>query len=75
MDEKWVFLMYAKNQVEASIIKEKLEAEGIPVFIKQEAIGKIYYLTVNGLGEIKILVPSSMKEKAKKILMEHIKKL
>ena len=70
MEENWVIIFYAQGQIEALIIKGKLESNGIPVILKQEAIGKIYGLTLNGLGEVKVLVPESHKEEAIKILEE-----
>jgi len=38
--------------------------------VKQGAIGKIYGLTLNGLGKVKVLVPESYEEEAKRILEE-----
>ncbi|MBC8527559.1 MAG: DUF2007 domain-containing protein [Candidatus Cloacimonetes bacterium] len=70
MEEKWVIIFYAQGQIEAFIIKGKLESNGIPVVLKQEAIGKIYGLTLDGLGEVKVLVPESYRDKAIKILKE-----
>jgi len=57
-----------KNPMEAEIIKGKLESEGIPVFLKKEAIGRIYGISMDGLGEIKVLVPENLVEKARGIL-------
>jgi len=68
MNEKWIVLTYAKSEVEGWIIKGKLETEGIPAIIQQEAIGKIYRITIDGLGEIKVLVPISFLKQAKEIL-------
>lgn len=68
MDENWVIIFHAQGQTEGYIIKGKLESNGIPVRLKQEAIGKIYGLTLNGLGEVKVLVPESYEEEAEKIL-------
>ena len=70
MEENWVIIFKAQGQIEAFIIKGKLESNGIPVRLKQEAIGKIYGLTLNGLGEVKVLVPEFYKEEAIKILEE-----
>ncbi len=66
--EEWISLIIPKNPVEAEIIKGKLESEGIPVFLKKEAIGRIYGITTDGLGEIKVLVPKNLAKKAKEIL-------
>ncbi len=70
MDQKLVVISYPKNETEAQIIKGLLESEGIPVIIKQEAIGKVYGLTLNGLGQIRLLVPAEHKEHAKLLLSE-----
>ena len=70
MEEKWIIVFKAQGQIEAFIIKGKLESNGIQVILKQEAIGKISGLTLNGLGEVKVLVPVSHKVEAIKILEE-----
>ena len=56
------------RQMEAQIIKGRLESEGIPVFLSYESLGLVYGLTVNGLGEVKIMVPKHLAEEAKEIL-------
>ena len=66
--ESWITLTIPKNPMEAEIIKGKLESEGIPVFLKKEAIGRIYGITTDGLGEVKVLVPKDLVEKAREIL-------
>jgi hypothetical protein len=70
MDEDWVVIFHAKGQTEGYLVKGKLENNGIPVRLSQEAFGKISGLTLNGLGDVKVLVPSSYKEKAEKILKD-----
>jgi hypothetical protein len=54
--------------MEAQIIKGRLESEGIPVLLKYESAGLIYGLTVDGLGEVKIMVPRHLAEEAREIL-------
>ena len=54
--------------MEAQIIKGRLESEGIPVLLSYESLGLIYGLTVDGLGEVKIMVPKHLAEEAKEIL-------
>ena len=54
--------------MEAQIIKGRLESEGIPVLLRYESAGLIYGLTVDGLGEVKIMVPQRLAEEAKEIL-------
>ena len=54
--------------MEAQIIKGRLESEGIPVLLSYESAGLIYGITVDGLGEVKIMVPQRLAEEAKEIL-------
>ena len=56
------------RQIEAQIIKARLESEDIPVLLSYESIGLVYGFTINGLGEVKIMVPEFMAEEARKIL-------
>ena len=58
----------AQGEAEASIIKSHLECEGIPVMLQYESVGRVFGLTVNGLGEIRILVPQALVERAKEII-------
>ena len=58
----------AQGEAEASIIKSHLECEGIPVMLQYESVGRVFGLTVNGLGEIRILVPQGLVERAKEII-------
>ncbi|HXZ94544.1 MAG TPA: DUF2007 domain-containing protein [Dehalococcoidia bacterium] len=56
------------NYMEAQIIKGRLESEGIPVLLSYESAGLIYGITVDGLGQVKIMVPQNLAEEAKGIL-------
>jgi hypothetical protein len=56
------------RQMEAQIIKGRLESEGIPTLLSYESAGLVYGLTINGLGEVKIMIPSHLAEEAKNIL-------
>jgi hypothetical protein len=54
----------------AQIFKAKLEAAGIPVLLKYESAGLVFGLTVDGLGEVRIMVPESYAAAAKELLEE-----
>jgi hypothetical protein len=54
--------------MEAQIIKGRLESEGIPVLLSYESAGLVYGLTIDGLGEVKVMVPEALAEEAKEIL-------
>lgn len=63
-----VTVYVAGNQIEAEIVKDRLESEGIPVLLSYESAGVVYGITVDGLGQVKVQVPSSLAEQAKHIL-------
>jgi hypothetical protein len=52
----------------AQIIRARLEDHGIPAALSYESAGVVYGLTVDGLGEVRILVPESFYEQAKAVL-------
>ena len=52
----------------AQIIQARLEDHGIPAALSYESAGVVYGLTVDGLGEVRILVPKSFYEQAKAVL-------
>jgi len=54
--------------MEAQIIKGRLESEGIPVLLSYESAGLVYGITIDGLGEVKVMVPKRLAEEAKEIL-------
>jgi len=66
--EKGLVTIYTAKQMEAQIIKGRLENEGIPALLSYESAGLIYGLTIDGLGEVRIMVPRHLAEEAKKIL-------
>jgi hypothetical protein len=43
----------------AQIYKSKLEALDIPVLLEYESAGAIFGITVDGLGEVRVMVPES----------------
>ena len=58
----------ANGQPEAEIVKGRLENEGIPAVLRYESAGIVYGLTVNGLGQVEVQVPSSLAQHAREIL-------
>jgi hypothetical protein len=66
-EERLVTVCTAR-QVEAQIIKGRLEHEGIPVLLSYDSASLVYGFTVDGLGEVKLMVPAHLLEEAKRIL-------
>jgi len=64
----FVVVHIAQGELLASVIKSHLESEGIPVLLEYESAGRVLGLTVDGLGEVKILVPQELAEEARHII-------
>jgi len=58
----------ASGQPEAEIIKGRLESEGVPAMLRYESAGVVYGLTIDGLGQVEVQVPSSLAQHAREIL-------
>ncbi|MFB3853072.1 MAG: putative signal transducing protein [Vicinamibacterales bacterium] len=57
-----------QGQLEAEHVLAALRANGIPARTRGEAAGKLYGLTLDGLGEVAILVPAEYAEAARELL-------
>nr|MBP8292311.1 DUF2007 domain-containing protein [Caldilineaceae bacterium] len=56
------------NPMEAQVVKGRLESEGIPAYVRSEALSAIYGLTAGGLARADVLVPGLLAEQALAIL-------
>ena len=63
----FVVVSTVQGELAANVIKSYLESEGIPVLLKSESAGRVFGLTVDGLGQVSILVPQELAEEAKRI--------
>ena len=64
----FVVISTVQGELVANVIKSHLESEGIPVLLEYESAGKVYGLTVDGLAQVKILVPQELAEKVRQII-------
>ncbi|UCH50709.1 MAG: DUF2007 domain-containing protein [Chloroflexota bacterium] len=60
----------ASGQLDAEIVKGRLESEGVPAILRYESAGLIYGLTIDGLGQVEVQVPSSLAQQAREILAD-----
>jgi len=49
-------------------VKGRLESEGVPAMLRYESAGVVYGLTIDGLGQVEVQVPSSLAQHAREIL-------
>ena len=59
----------ATSEMEAQVIKGLLESYGIPSLLKSHAAPSVHMFTVDGMGEVKIMVMRPMAERAKELIM------
>jgi len=69
-EENWEVVFTASGLTQAAIVQGRLEAEGIPVQLNYESAGRIFAITVDGLGEVRVMVPEPFVQTAREILDE-----
>lgn len=58
----------ANGEIEAETIRATLEAAGIPVAIRFEAVTKLFAVNIDGLGAARILVPEDRLDEARAVI-------
>ncbi len=69
-ETRWEAVARASGMMQANIIRGRLESQGIATRLRYEAAGSIYAITVDGLGEVRILVPSADRDRARELLTQ-----
>jgi hypothetical protein len=67
-EDKWELITTVSGELQADLLRNLLEVEGIKVFLNQEGAGKAYGLTMGPMGEVQILVPENQSELARQIV-------
>ena len=67
----WVTVHKTNGITDAEILKNMLESFCIPARVSYESAGKIYGLTMDGMGVAALLVPENRAREAQDILAEH----
>lgn len=63
-----VEVLRVQGHISAEPIAAALRANGIACRLRGEALGSVYGLTLDGLGEVAILVPAEAVERARELL-------
>jgi hypothetical protein len=69
-----VVIARAWAESEASVIKSLLGSYSIPCYYSSELPSRFYSVPAEGKGQIKLLVPASLAQEARRILEEHRRK-
>jgi len=67
-DEKLVEVYRANNEMEAQVIKSLLESYGIPSLLKTHGTQSVFAITVDGMGEVTVMVRDSVAEQARDLI-------
>ena len=67
-NEKLVEVYKANSEMEAQVIKSLLESYDIPCFLKSNAAPSVHVFTIDGMGEVKIMVLESMADSARELI-------
>jgi thiamine pyrophosphokinase len=67
-----VVVYTVQGHMRASVIKSKLEAAGIPAILSYEALSRIYGLTVDGIGQVRVLVRPEDAAEARRLLADEL---
>ncbi len=68
-DEGLVEVFFARNNMEAQVIKSLLEGFDIPCFLKSNAAPSVHIFTMDGMAEVKVMVPASRADEAKELIV------
>ena len=64
-----VEVYHARNEMEAQVIKSLLESYRYPCFFKSNAAPSVHMFTMDGMGEVRVMVLESMAEKARELIV------
>lgn len=65
-----VSVYVATGRLEAEVVRGRLQAESIPAMLAYESVGQTIGLTVDGLGQVKVMVPQQFAAVARTIIGE-----
>jgi hypothetical protein len=66
--EKLIEVYKANSEMEAQVIKGLLESYEIPCFLKSHAAPSVHMFSIDGIGEVKVMVLDSVAERAKELI-------
>lgn len=66
--DELVVVYTTQGMLRAEVLKGKLVSAGIPVMLKYESVGQTMGIIVDGLGEVKVLVPKEREQEARELL-------
>ena len=69
-NEALVSVYTSTGPLAAEVVKGRLESAGIPAMLKYESVGRTMGLTLDGLGEVQVMVQKEREQEALALLAE-----
>lgn len=67
-EERLVEVYTASGEIEARLVEGLLELNGIASILRSDAASSVHPFTVDGMGEVKVMVYGSMADEARRII-------
>jgi hypothetical protein len=67
--EQLVEVYRGSGDMQAQVIKSLLESYGIPCLLRSNAAPSVHLLTMDGMGEVRVMVWESMAEAARRLIV------
>ena len=68
MNEQLVEVYRARGEAEAQVIKGLLESYDIPCLLQSNAAPSVHMFTVDGMGEVRVMVRKSMADESRELI-------
>jgi hypothetical protein len=68
VNEQLVEVYRARGEAEAQVIKGLLESYDIPCLLQSNAAPSVHMFTVDGMGEVRVMVRESMADEARELI-------
>jgi len=68
VNEQMVEVYRARGEAEAQVIKGLLESYDIPCLLQSNAAPSVHMFTVDGMGEVRVMVRESMADEARELI-------
>jgi hypothetical protein len=70
MSKEFVVVYTSMGPLAAEVVKGRLESAGIPAMLQYESISRAFPVTVDGLGEVRVLVTREREQEARELLAQ-----
>jgi hypothetical protein len=58
----------ASGLLRAQVIKGRLEVSGIPAVLDYDSVSQVFGITIDGLGEVRVMVPIEHVDEARELI-------